>query len=122
MEIIELLDNLKQSGIQLKIENGKLRFHPKSAMTPEMMELLRQYKQQILVYLIHERGWVESLYLNPPECHNPFTPHSSHEHSWECDPNSCYCYQRFGYPRYCRGAPCRWIWPKNFPEKEGKRL
>ena len=121
MYVVDLIDNLRRQGIQLRIENGKLCFHPKSAVTPEMLETLRQHKQQVLVYLIHEQGGVESLYANPPTCHNPFTPHSSHEYTWECDPNSCHCYQRFGYPRYCQGVPCRWIWPQAEPKQGARR-
>lgn len=113
MFVTQLIDSLKQDGIQLKIEGGKLYFHPKSAMTPDMLHKLRQNKQQILVYLIHEQCDPASLFINPPGCHNPFTPHSNHEFPWECDPNSCHCYQYFGYPRYCQGVPCRWIWPRN---------
>lgn len=120
MYVTELLDTLKENGIQLKIEDGKLRFHPKSAMTLDILELLRQYKQQILVYLIHEQGGVESLYLSPPVCHNPFTPHSRHVYPWECDANSCHCYQHFGYPRFCK-IPCRWIWPQGSSFREERK-
>ena len=73
MQVVDLIEDLRRQGIQLRIENGKLCFHPKSAVTPEMLETLRQHKQQVLVYLIHEQGGVESLYANPPTCHNPFT-------------------------------------------------
>lgn len=121
MYVTDLINDLKQNDIQLRIENGKLCFHPKSGVTPDILEVLRQYKQQILVYLIRQQGGAEPLYINPPICHNPFTPHASHGNPWECDPDSCYCYQHFGYPRFCKGVPCRWIWPKGSTVEEGRK-
>ena len=118
MYLPELINQLKDKGMHLEVVDGKIYLGPKSAITSEIRTTIEPYKQQILVYLIHEQGGVESLYINPPICHNPFTPHSSHVLPWECDPNSCYCYQHFGYPRFCKGVPCRWIWPR-YPVNQG---
>jgi hypothetical protein len=113
MYLNELIETVRRKGIELMVEGEKLRFYPQSAITPEMLDILRQNKQQIIVYLIRQQGGLVSLYNNPPECHNPFTPHSAHELPWECDPNTCHCYQVYGYPRLCQGVPCRWVWPQN---------
>jgi hypothetical protein len=113
MYVIDLIDKVRNSGIELAVKGNKLRFHPQSAVTPEMLKTLIQYKQQILVYLMKEHGEPITLYSNPPICHNPYTPHSTHSSSQECEPNSCHCYRIFGYPRLCQGVPCRWVWPSS---------
>ena len=120
MYVIDLIEQIRQSGIELKVEGTKLRFYPQSAMTPHLLAILRDYKQQVMVYLIRELGAPADLYYNPPSCHNSFTPHASHEYPWECDPHSCYCFHQYGYPRLCQGVPCRWIWPKNIREESIK--
>lgn len=108
----ELLNQFKDKGIKLKLVGGTIYYNPKSAVTADMLQLLRQFRQQIMVYLIRQEGKSISVFNNPPECHNPFTSHSSHEYWWECDPNSCHCYQVYGYPHACQGVPCRWVWLK----------
>jgi hypothetical protein len=111
MFLTDILAKVKERGIELKVVKADISYHPKSAMPPELLQSLRQHKQELLVYLTHEQDEVAPLYQNPPVCHNPFTPHSSHKNIWECELDSCYCYIHFGYPRFCSGAPCRWIWP-----------
>lgn len=118
MYLNELIENIRQKGIELKVEGDKLRFHPQSAVTPEMLDSIRQNKQFIKVYLMWEQGESGLWFNNPPHCHNPLTPHASHEFPWECDPHSCHCYHNYGYPRLCQGAPCRWIWPQS-PQRGG---
>jgi hypothetical protein len=118
MYLPELIHEINDHGIQLDIVDGKLRLSPRSAITPDLRQSVLKYKQQILVFLIRQQGGTVIPYNNPPTCHNPFTPHASHKLPWECDPKSCLCYQEFGYPRYCQGAPCRWIWPQETPAKE----
>lgn len=120
MYVVTLIEQIRQRGVELKVEGSKLRYYPQSAMTPELLALIRDYKQQVMVYLIYEQGESTVLCNNPPYCHNPFTPHASHEFPWECDPNACHCYHKYGYPRFCSGAPCRWIWPKNIPKEKIK--
>jgi len=120
MQVTDLIEQLRQKGVALKVEGHKLRFYPQSAMTPELLAVLRDYKQQVMVYLIHEQRDSPVLFHNPAYCHNPFTPHAAHELPWECDPDSCHCYHLYGYPRFCSGAPCRWIWPTNIPEEKIK--
>jgi len=118
MYIPDILNQLKNNGLELKAKGDRLSYRPISGITPETLQIMRRYKHQLLVYLIRQQGESTFLYSNPPECHNPFTPHSDHKYPWECDPNSCYCYREYGYPRYCQGVPCRWVWGSSDKNEE----
>lgn len=119
MYIDSFSKELESRGIELLIKDGALYFRPKEAMTAELLRELQLRRPDILecLHIRHPRVGVPQ-YLNPPGCHNPFTPHESHDYSWECDPDSCYCYKMFGYPRLCQSELCRWVWPDGVPNKE----
>ena len=46
--ITELLDDLVDAGVVLVADGGRLRFHPKAKMTPELLGRLRERKAEIL--------------------------------------------------------------------------
>ena len=118
MHIDNLYDKLSGQGIILKTDGEHLYFHPKEAMNGELISTLRRNRDSIIEHLLTQQGRTKlPLYLNPPQCRNPFTPHSSHEFPWECDPGSCLCYKNYGYPHLCRGVPCRWIWPTGITDQ-----
>ncbi len=102
MDAIELIAQCHSLGAKLIIENGALRVMAPKPLPDSLRAQLREHKLQVIMCLNASR---------PSVCSNPFTLHETHEHPWECDPNSCYCYQEFGYPRLCQGAPCRWVFP-----------
>lgn len=117
MDMKLLCERLEEFGVTVKLENGKLLVNPRCA-AGEALRIIQNSKPEIVDYLLGlspDSGL--ALFLNPPDCHNPFTPHSSHKHPWECDPNSCYCYKQFGFPEMCRGVPCRWVWPNGLPDE-----
>jgi hypothetical protein len=119
MELSALFSELFERKITMKLDRGRICLQPVNIVTDDILNSIRNNKPEIIRHL-SELSPVTGLpiYLNPPGCHNPFTPHSEHEFPWECDPNSCYCYRMFGYPRLCQGVPCRWIWPDGVPDKD----
>lgn len=123
MDVSDLLGELSRRGVRLVTDGEHLRFKPREAVTMELLEELRQHKGDIITQLRpHQKAKAPPRYQNPPECSNSFTPHSEHEFPWECDPNSCYCFQQYGYPHFCQGAPCRWVWPEHTDEKKCHQL
>ena len=80
---------------------------PRGAMTPELLDALREHKPIVTEILFRQSA-----------CRNALTPHASHARYWECNPASCYCWSMFDYPQFCQGAPCRWIWPGGVPHHE----
>jgi len=103
VDIIDLVARCRSMGAVLSIENESLRIVAPSPLPDDLRSAIRAHKTQVMLYL---RLFPKSL------CGNPFTPHETHEYPWECDPNTCYCYREFGYPRLCEGVPCRWVWPQ----------
>jgi len=111
MYIRSLYDELSRQGAILKTDGGHLYFHPKEGINKELLERIRLDREMIIEHLSRRQGKIGvPLYLNPPQCNNPFTPHYTHEFPWECDPDSCLCYRNYGYPYLCKGVPCRWVW------------
>ena len=51
MSIADLYDELKRYGIILKMEEGKLCYYPKEAVTTELLAILASQKTEILAYL-----------------------------------------------------------------------
>jgi hypothetical protein len=45
---VELLAELARQGITLVADGGRLRFHPRAAMTPELAERLKSRKAEVL--------------------------------------------------------------------------
>ena len=55
MTVTEILSQLTQHGISLRVENHSLRYHaPKSALTPDLRKLLTENRDNIISYL--EKG------------------------------------------------------------------
>ena len=51
MTASELLVELERRGIHTEVAGDKLRFRPKDAVTPELIEVLRQHKAKIIQVL-----------------------------------------------------------------------
>ena len=49
MTLFQLFSELEKRGIQLRAEKDMLAFHPRSAVTPDLEEKLKSYKQELLV-------------------------------------------------------------------------
>jgi len=119
VNISTLSNELFERGIKVRLEGERLSLSPSGAVTDDLRDTIRSCKPDIIGYLTRlSPGRGLPLYLNPPGCRNPFTPHSVHKFSWECDPDSCYCYKMFGYPLLCQSEPCRWVWLDGVPNKE----
>lgn len=108
MSVEDVIQKANELGVTLSVSDIRIQYSPKSAAPPEFVELLRENKAD-LIRLLVQQG----------ECFNPLTSHERHEHKWECNPYSCMCYRQFGFPRFCEGAPCRWIWPDGVPNTDG---
>ena len=101
--VLEVVELARKLGVTLERSGDSIRYFPKSETPPAFVTLLKERKAELLTYLAS----------NGPVCPNPLTPHSLHELPWECDRNACTCYRYFKTPRWCPGAPCRWVWPDN---------
>jgi hypothetical protein len=102
MDAVEVIAQCRSLGAVLVSEGDTLRVTAPEPLPDYLRELLRVNKTQVgLVLQLCQRS----------VCANPLTPHSTHEHPWECDPNSCTCFRLFGKVFWCPGAPCRWVWP-----------
>ena len=109
MDVIELINRCRAMGAVLTVEDDSLWVVAPVKLPDDLRTALRESKTQVILCLrLKEKS----------ECHNPLTPHDTHEFPWECDPNTCYCYREYGEPRYCQGVPCRWVWPKWPPESK----
>jgi hypothetical protein len=51
MSAAQLLHDLKQMGVHLEVAGERLRYSPKAALTPEVLERLRRYKFELLAIL-----------------------------------------------------------------------
>jgi hypothetical protein len=47
----EILRELDQRGVMLEVQNGKLRFTPKDAVTPTLMAVMKEKKADIIATL-----------------------------------------------------------------------
>ena len=106
MSVVELLEEVESRGASVEAVDGQLAVDLPEDFPDHLVERLRQQKTKVIELLARK-----------PSCQNPVIPHINHEHPWECDPDECYCYSRFRYPRLCQGAPCRWVWPDGVPIK-----
>lgn len=106
MDIIDLIARCRSMGAVLSVEDESLRVVAPFPLPDDLRSAIRAHKTQVMLCL---RSSQKS------SCGNPFTPHETHEYPWECDPNTCFCYRDFGYPRLCEGVPCRWVWPQGIP-------
>ncbi len=48
MSVAEIMADLGRLGIRLKAEGERLRFHPRSTVTPELLHRLRDHKADLL--------------------------------------------------------------------------
>ena len=124
MDAATILRRASQLGITVVLDHDRLRYNPREKAPADLVEAMRENKLEIIKLLGLKNH--DSIGARPLEgeevaqdaikpstgCRNPITPHSSHELPWECHPNSCYCYQHFGYPKLCQGVPCRWVFPE----------
>jgi len=111
MDAVEVIARCRALGAVLVVDGDALRVRAPAPLPDYLRESLRTNKTQlVLVLKVCQRS----------TCSNPLTPHSAHELPWECDPDSCYCWRTFLYPRICQGAPCRWVWPDGVPDLEPK--
>jgi hypothetical protein len=111
----EILLKAEELGISLRLVEGQIRYRPKDAATPELIEAIRREKADVLLLLadIAERK---------STCQNPITPHAEHVNRDACNPDNCGCYRLFGYPIDCPGAPCRWVFPVESAEARERRI
>lgn len=109
MDTIDLIARCRSMGAVLSIEDESLLVVAPSRLPDDLRSAIREHKAQVMLCLKASRNSL---------CGNPFTPHETHEHPWECDPNTCHCYHVYGYPRLCEGVPCRWVWPQGVPIDE----
>jgi len=104
MSAIDVIQRLRSVGVALTLEGNDLRARPASRIPDDLDVEIKRYLPDLIEYLR-----VDPFAL---ECRNPITPHSDHEHPWECNPNECMCYRRYRRVMFCEGAPCRWVWPR----------
>jgi hypothetical protein len=64
MSVDELLDALGELGIEIKADGDRLRFRPRSALTPELECWLKVHKAELLAGL---RGEAPNLPMSLPE-------------------------------------------------------
>lgn len=97
MDAAQVLARCSALGVQVEVAGDRLRLSPPSQVSPDLLEEVKAHKRELITYL-------------SSGCRNPLTPHSAHEHPWECNPYSCDCYRLFGKVWWCQGVPCRWVW------------
>ena len=77
MDAVEVIAQCRSLGAVLVSEGDTLRVTAPEPLPDYLRELLRVNKTQVgLVLQLCQRS----------VCANPLTPHSTHEHPWECDP------------------------------------
>ena len=104
MNITEMLEQVRVRGGSVELVNESLVLDIPSDFPDSLIDQLRVSKPAIM-----------ELLSRAEKCLNDRTPHERHEHYWECDVASCYCWVTSGYPRMCQGVPCRWVWPDGVP-------
>jgi hypothetical protein len=55
MSAAQLLADLARLNVRLEVHGDRLRFHPRSAMTPELLDLMKAHKAELLVLLRPKR-------------------------------------------------------------------
>ena len=105
MDIQGLLMRAERAGLRLWAENNTLQVQGKRTAESEtiLAELGERWRLVLMVMANRDAG-----------CPSELTAHTAHEYSWECDPDTCYCYGvSDGTPKWCRDVPCRWVWGDN---------
>jgi uncharacterized protein YhfF len=60
MNAFELLQDFRSRGVLLEVQAGKLRFAPRDAVTPELRDVLREHKDDLLVLLAEKPTRVDA--------------------------------------------------------------
>jgi hypothetical protein len=115
MSAFEVLMKAANLGVTLRLDGDQIRYRPKNAATPELIEAIRREKASIMLLLA-------DIAKREATCQNSITPHSEHVNRDACNPDNCRCYRLFGYPVDCQGAPCRWTFPVESREAREKRI
>ncbi len=71
MTAFELLQDFRSRGVLLEVQNGKLRFAPKGAVTPELRAALKEHKDDLLVLLAEKSGEPKTAIGEPAEPAEP---------------------------------------------------
>ena len=134
MDAAAILQRARQLGVTVVLDHDRLRYNPREKAPAELVEAMRKHKEEIITLLGREthisideyplsEDIIQERVRSSVGCSNPITPHSTHELPWECDPDSCFCFKHFGYPRLCQGVPCRWVFPlyKNSNQSQNNR-
>ena len=92
MSLAQLLLDLAARGIRLEASGDRLRFHPRSAVTPELIERLRDHKESLLAVL---RGQEQSTLVGASAKGDADRATPGFE--WRESPTTCSCHepQRF---------------------------
>ena len=69
MTTTKLLSELERGGVELQAHGDLLRLRPKEAVTPELVEILRARKPEIIRLLA--RSQVETGRTGKSKCHSP---------------------------------------------------
>ena len=66
MTAVQIIQDLHRRGVQLRAEGDRLKFRPKEAVTSHLVEVLKQYKAEIIAVLTGDR--VPGLCPGPEKC------------------------------------------------------
>lgn len=105
MDVIDLIASARRLGLRISAEGERLIVEGTATPEAETVVMRLAANKQRILRLLEAASMAEQV------CGNPLTPHSAHEHDWECDPESCDCYRQWRKPMWCKGVPCRWVWP-----------
>ncbi|MEZ4736215.1 MAG: hypothetical protein R3E79_54710 [Caldilineaceae bacterium] len=76
MNLLRLLEQLRQLNITLRAEDGQVRIQaPQGVFTPDLRQQIAQFKEEILAYLqkdAHEPAALAPITPNPAARHQPF--------------------------------------------------
>ena len=64
----ELLADLADAGVVLVADGDRLRFHPKAAMTPELLDRLKEHKPEVMAVMADPWPAVEAEPAPCPKC------------------------------------------------------
>ncbi len=68
MNASDLLLDLKRRGIRLEARGDRLRYSPRSALTPDLLDRLKAHKQELLTVLRAPVNRLTRSVMNTPDC------------------------------------------------------
>ena len=68
MTATEILTELERRGVHLEVAGDKLRWRPKEAVTPELMEVLKHWKPEIIAVLSSSKTTGKGKCPGPERC------------------------------------------------------